>query len=905
MIAPNQQHRILWLPNEERMFDDDSPSRSSAGVRINSSNAHQVAAVFSCLRVVAETVAGLPLHVLERSAGGGKRIAKELPLYKQLHSQPNGWQTSFEWREQAVMHVGLWGNAFSELKAGQIVPLHPSRMKIERIENGNLRYKYREEKGTDTPYNNDQILQIRGPSDDGVNGLSIVEECKDAIALARACELHGARFFAAGARPGFVLSTEGQLNAEAREALRSQWDRRHGGVGNSHNTAVLTGGLKPYDIPQASNTDSQFIELRRYQLEEIARLFRIPGSRLGLAPDTPEADIAFVTHCIMPWLRRFESAFTRDLIGDDDRYIVEFDVRGLLRGDAASRSSFYRAMWDIGVVSTNDIRATENLDPVEGGDVRYRPLNMGTLGENPTATDVLAQQQPGSGIDGQAVEGGLDAAAAEEPVTPSEPEAPQVADVSLNGAQITGLIAILSQVPAGLLTKEGAAALIAASFPSISDAQVTAILAGVVAGNPAGSVQPQQAAPAPAAPLSRSLPESRALTVSIDFDRTFAADPQMWGEFAKQAVADGNTVVMISRRPESDREEVISSLGDYAESFSQVLLVGGDTLKADAADEAGIKVDVWVDDSPQFIRSLEARAEPDAVDADAVLRCVRILRSVQAKFERRDCGTGAGGFKPGNKCSGGGSGGGSDSGGSGSGGGYGSVSMTPSDGYRKDALTKAADAAKQGDKREIVSYIQHRQFRDSDSDGPMAMIEHIESKSSTESMYRAMESGNSWQGTAWESATDEWSAAERLGGNGSTSKTTKELLLTSSQLSDSDVSAFAARREFAVAALRAEHGDEVTLYRGVKGAQAKKIRESEQDDIDLGVRSLSSFATSKTSAAGFAGKNGVVVEVKVPVEDAWMVRNAMPRRMVNNFSDDAGEVVLLNKGKTRKARVVR
>ena len=600
MIAPNQQHRILWLPNEERMFDDDSPSHSSAGVRINSSNAHQVAAVFSCLRVVAETVAGLPLHVLERTAGGGKRIAKELPLYKQLHSQPNGWQTSFEWREQAVMHVGLWGDAFSELKAGQIVPLHPSRMKIERLENGNLRYKYREEKGTETPYNNDQILQIRGPSDDGVNGLSIVEECKDAIALARACELHGARFFAAGARPGFVLSTEGQLNAEAREALRSQWDRRHGGVGNAHNTAVLTGGLKPYDIPQASNTDSQFIELRRYQLEEIARLFRIPGSRLGLAPDTPEADIAFVTHCIMPWLRRFESAFTRDLIGDDDRYIVEFDVRGLLRGDAASRSAFYRAMWDIGVVSTNDIRATENLDPVEGGDVRYRPLNMGTLGENPTATDVLAQQQKGSGIDGQAVAGGLDAAAGDQPTQADA--APQVADVSLNGAQITGLIAIIAQVPAGLLTKEGAAALIAASFPSISAAQITAILAGVVAGNPAGSVQPQQAAPAPAAPLGRSLPEARAMTVSIDFDRTFAADPQMWGEFARKAVADGNTVVMISRRPESDREEVISSLGDYAELFSQVLLVGGDTLKADAADAAGIKVDVWVDDSPQTIK---------------------------------------------------------------------------------------------------------------------------------------------------------------------------------------------------------------------------------------------------------------------------------------------------------------
>lgn len=483
-------NRILWLPGEERMWDDDVGSRSSAGVRIDASNAHAVSAVFSCLRIIAETVASLPLHVLERTAGGGKRIARELPLYRQLHSQPNSWQTSFEWREQAVFHVGLWGDAFSELKAGEIQPLHPSRMKIERIENGRLRYKYREQSGTESLYANEQILQIRGPSDDGVNGLRIVEECKDAIALARACELHGARFFAAGARPGFVLSTDGQLNADAREALRSQWDRRHAGVGNAHNTAVLTGGLKPYEIPQSSNSDAQFLELRLYQLREIARLYRVPGHLLGLEPGSPQADIEFVQHTILPWLRRFESAFMRDLIEDDDRYLIEFDVRGLLRGDSASRSAYYRAMWDVGVLNTNDIRELENMDPVEGGDVRYHPLNMGTLGAPPSVEDVLAQQQKGSGIDGQAVEGGVAAAAGG---APAQPDAePQVADVSLNGAQITGLIAILTQIPAGLLTKDGAAALIAASFPSISAAQVAAILAGVP-----DTTQPQPVVPEP------------------------------------------------------------------------------------------------------------------------------------------------------------------------------------------------------------------------------------------------------------------------------------------------------------------------------------------------------------------------------------------------------------------------
>jgi HK97 family phage portal protein len=559
--------------------------------------------VFSCLRILAETVAGLPLHLLERTPGGGKRLARELPLYRKLHSQPNAWQTSFEWREQMVMHVGLWGDAESELVPGQsgaidqIVPLHPSRMKTETLENGRLRYTYREAKGKQTIYTDEQILHVRGPSDDGVHGISVVEECRDAIALARACEIHGARFFGAGARPGFILSTDNQLNADARRELAENWNRKHRGSYNAHETAVLTGGLKPYEVPYASNTDSQYLELREYQLREIARLFRIPGYLLGIEPGTPQAEIQFVTHTIMPWLRRLESAFMRDLIVDDERYLVEFDVRGLLRGDAASRSAYYRAMWDIGVVSTNDIRASENLDPVDGGDERYRPLNMGTLGAPPSVGDVLAQQQPGSGIDGQAVEGGIAAAEQGQPA-----ESVAASETSLTTAEVSSLLTVVKQITDGMLSIDAARAIIAAAFPVLSPARVETILQGVQAPEPEPLPDPQ---PQPVL-------TTRAMTVSIDFDRTFAADPQLWGEFARKAVADGNRVVMISRRPESDREEVISSLGDYAESFSDVLLVGGDTLKADAAQAAGISVDVWVDDSPQFIRG-EQRAQPGTV----------------------------------------------------------------------------------------------------------------------------------------------------------------------------------------------------------------------------------------------------------------------------------------------------
>ena len=557
MIA-NAQHRILWLPGEERsMWDDEYSSRSAAGIRIDASNALQVGAVFSCLRVLAETIACLPLHVLERQPRGTRR-ASELPLYKRLHQQPNGWQTSFEWREQAVFHIGLWGDAYSEIRGGasgavdQLVPLHPSRMKVERVENGRLRYLYREENGRETIYSQDAILHMRGPSDDGVHGMSIVESCKDAIALARACELHGARYFGNGARPGFVLSTDGDLNAEARESLRQNWERMHGGVGNSNRTAVLVGGLKPLEIPQSSMHDAQFIEARKWQLAEIARLFRVPLHLLGAetSPGSVEhAGLDFVQHTILPWLRRFESAFVRDLISDDDRYFVEFDVRGLMRGDAASRSAYYRAMWDIGALSTNDILELENRNPVEGGDERYRPLNMGVLGAPPSVDDVLAQQKPGSEIDGQAVEGGVAAAEEGEPVTEEivveEPAAePQVADVSLNGAQITGLIAILQQITAGVLTKDGAAAMIAAAFPSISQPQIDAILAGVVESQPvpaAEEAQPPQeptVAPTPAG----SPDEARAAPGSV-----VEGDYVSWGSAGGRArgridhvMTDGN-----------------------------------------------------------------------------------------------------------------------------------------------------------------------------------------------------------------------------------------------------------------------------------------------------------------------------------------------------------------------------
>jgi len=608
MIANNT--RILWLPEgDSRSWDYESGGwagggRNPSGVRVDPESALRATVVLACVRVLSASVAGLPLNLYRRLAGGGKELARENPLYRLLHTTPNEWQTSYEWRETLMLHLLTHGNAYCEIRgagnARQLVPLHPSRMKVDRLENGRLRYTYREDRGSSTVYSQDAVMHLRWLSDDGVNGMVPVEVAGDAIGFARALEIHGAAFFGNGARPGLVLTTDQMLSPEAAENTRNQWERAHRGPDRSHRVAVLQGGLK-IDSFGGNNQESQFLESRRFAVEEVCRIYGVPPHLVGdlsrsSFSNIEQQSLDYVQNGLMPWLRRFESAITRDLLTDDETF-AEFDVRGALRADAAGRSAFYNTMAQLGVFSVNEIRGLENLNPVDGGDIRVVPLNFQTL-EQANAAARLAMAP--------AVEPVAEPVATEAPVesAPASDAEPQVADVSLNGAQITGLLAILQAVATGVLTRAGAAAAVAAAFPAMRPEQIDAILAGVPQNTP--PAVPAEPANEPATPpaFGRSLPEARALTISIDFDRTFAADPSLWGEFARQAKADGNTVVMVSRREDTpeDRQTVTDTLGDYADAFSQVMLVGGDTLKDDAAKAAGIEVDVWVDDSPQTVK---------------------------------------------------------------------------------------------------------------------------------------------------------------------------------------------------------------------------------------------------------------------------------------------------------------
>jgi HK97 family phage portal protein len=613
MIA--NANRILWLPGDDsRNWDYEtggwaSSTRNPSGVKVDAETALKSTVVLACMRVLSTSVAGLPLHIYRRLPGGGKEVAREHPLYSILHTTPNGWQTSVEWREQLMLHMLSYGQAFNEkvYAAGQIseiVPLHPSRMKTEQLENMRLRYSYREAQGTSTVYTQDAIMHIRGMSDDGVNGMSMIELARDAIGLARACEIHGATFFGSGARPGVILSTDQILSPEAAENTRNQWERAHRGPDRSHRTAVLQGGLKVNELG-GNNQESQFLEARRFQVEEVCRVFGVPPHLVGdltrsSFSNIEQQSLDYLQNGLMPWLRRIESAIARDLLDGDDEYFAEFDTRGVLRADAAGRAAYYNTLWNLGVASVNEIRSWENMNPVDGGDTRFVQLNMTTLDKAAAEPEVPATV--------------VEEIVVDETVPAPEPEPvaeqPQLADVSLNGAQITGILEILTQVSGGLLTSEAAGALILASFPSIPPSAVDRILAGTSTQPPA--TEPVAESPGPE-PLAASLPASRAMTISVDFDRTFAADPALWGEFARQSAAAGNRVVMVSRRPDTpeNQAEIAETLGDYREAFDAVLLVG-ERLKDEAARESGVEVDVWVDDSPQFVRSVEHRIAADA-----------------------------------------------------------------------------------------------------------------------------------------------------------------------------------------------------------------------------------------------------------------------------------------------------
>lgn len=365
-----------------RGVDVDFLGGSNSGVRVDELSAMQTSAVYACVKILAETVASLPLHLYKKGKDGKNEQAEQHPLFCCLYESPNEEMTSFEFRETMMTSVLLWGNAYARIirKKGHVTELwylKPQNMTVERDSFTHMiKYTYSDDITNQTVvYRPDQVFHLKGLSLDGVKGISPIAQAREAVGLALATEEYGAKFFGNGARPGGVLEHPGILKDP--EKLRESWNKVYQGTRNSHKVAVLEEGLKYHSIGIAPE-DAQFLETRKYQVNEICRIFRVPPHLVGdleraTFSNIEHQSIEFVQHTIRPWLVRWEQEISRSLLDESERllYFARFNVDGLLRGDYKSRMEGYAIGRQNGWLSINDIRRLEDMSLVpadNGGD---------------------------------------------------------------------------------------------------------------------------------------------------------------------------------------------------------------------------------------------------------------------------------------------------------------------------------------------------------------------------------------------------------------------------------------------------------------------------------------------------------------------------------------------------------
>lgn len=369
---------------------------STSGKVVTERSAMQMTAVYSCVRILAEAIAGLPLHLYRYRDDGGKEKAIDHPLYLLLHDEPNPEMSSFVFRETLMTHLLLWGNAYAQIirnGKGEVValyPLMPNKMSVDRDSDGHLYYTYQRSneealiaEGTKVVLSPKDVLHIPGLGFDGLVGYSPIAMAKNAIGLAIATEEYGSKFFANGATPSGILEYPGTVKDP--EKVRDSWTRGFSGSGNAHKVAVLEEGMK-YTPISISPEQAQFLETRKFQINEIARIFRVPPHMVGdldksSFSNIEQQSLEFVKYTLDPWVVRWEQSIQRTLLQDEEkpRYFVKFNLEGLLRGDYQSRMNGYATARQNGWMSANDIRELENLDripPESGGDLYLINGNM-------------------------------------------------------------------------------------------------------------------------------------------------------------------------------------------------------------------------------------------------------------------------------------------------------------------------------------------------------------------------------------------------------------------------------------------------------------------------------------------------------------------------------------------------
>ena len=387
-------------PFYEMLLSVFGGGESASGEIVTADSAMRSSAVYACVGLIAESVAMLPLKVYRRRADGGRNEARDHWLWGLMNSAPNDWMTPFELREFLLQHLALRGNAYCYKvrdrsgRVRELLPIHPSLCTPKQDSKWAVTYAIQFPDGTSQTVAKEHVWHLRYRTLNGFEGVSPIAYHRDTIGMSIDALKHGARQMRNGARPSGVLTYPGALKKEQIDRLRESWEEHYGGK-NAGKTAVLEGGAK-FEAVSITNEDLQYLQTREFQVEDIARIYRVP---LHMIQNTSKSTswgsgiesmgIGFVQYTLLPWLRRIEGTVQRDFVPPNERADVyaEFSVNALMRGDVKSRYASYKIGIDEGFLSPNEVRMLENMNPREGGDIYLTPLNMRVGGEEDGSDD--------------------------------------------------------------------------------------------------------------------------------------------------------------------------------------------------------------------------------------------------------------------------------------------------------------------------------------------------------------------------------------------------------------------------------------------------------------------------------------------------------------------------------------
>lgn len=379
----------------------DNPIRGAAGMRIDSKTVASISSAYACVKVLAETVAQLPVDIFRRKKGGGREEATDHPLLPVIRDAPNDEDTSFSFREVGEWNLGFGGNMYSDIESGprgvkSLTPIHPDTIRVKRLANGRRRYEVTRPNGMVDLLPSEKIFHIPALKVDrlGLTGLNPVAHHRVTLGVAAAQADYGARFYQNNAQPSIVLSSPTWGKEEDRKAAEASWRRGHGGP-NRGGVAAISGEVKIERLSM-SHRDAQYIDGMKFSAVDVARIFRMPPHMIGILDRATFSNIEmqsieFVIYTMLPWLIRWESEINRQLLVMADTHFVKFNVAGLLRGNILDRYTAHQSAIQAGWKTRNEVREDEDMNKIAGLDEPLAPLNMAPAGGSPDQSARIAR----------------------------------------------------------------------------------------------------------------------------------------------------------------------------------------------------------------------------------------------------------------------------------------------------------------------------------------------------------------------------------------------------------------------------------------------------------------------------------------------------------------------------------